>query len=137
MISFLNSFGVHYRNSDIAEKVLSNFSSNCGPNSLNMFLNGSSFNFRLSDVTSTFAGPSWLGCRRLSREMGSTFECTRPARCTIFMLGNAANIKPHYTRPVGNYTLNVYRRVVKIPFPFANWGLDLLKDRGHGEITGV
>ncbi|PBK59951.1 hypothetical protein ARMSODRAFT_842535, partial [Armillaria solidipes] len=60
---------------------VSNFSSNLPPSSVNIFLRGSSsVRDKSTDVTGSDAGPDSGGTLRLSREIGSTFEWTRPAR---------------------------------------------------------
>ncbi|KIO21593.1 hypothetical protein M407DRAFT_80214, partial [Tulasnella calospora MUT 4182] len=48
---------------------------------------GSSFESNANAFESSIKGPSCLGVRRLNREIGSTFEWTRPALCTICISG--------------------------------------------------
>ncbi|KII96105.1 hypothetical protein PLICRDRAFT_97593, partial [Plicaturopsis crispa FD-325 SS-3] len=65
----------------------SSFSSKRSPNSLYMSCKGSVSARALRGAVLSDLGPSCRGILRRRREMGSTLECMRPARCTIFRFG--------------------------------------------------
>ncbi|KAF7982852.1 hypothetical protein HWV62_25826 [Athelia sp. TMB] len=75
--------------------TVSSFSSNRSPSLAYMSCKGSSSALKEICCVASTVGLSCVGTRRRNREIGSTLECTRPARCTIFRLGYAENTVPH------------------------------------------
>ncbi|KAF7976769.1 hypothetical protein HWV62_5772 [Athelia sp. TMB] len=75
--------------------TLRSFSSKRSPSLVYISSKGSSSTLIIMCLVASTVGLSCIGTRRRSLEIGSTLECTRPARWTILRFGYAAKTVPH------------------------------------------